>query len=341
MLKFYKTFSLAAFIALCQCPLFAVTISVQNNDIFATSSSKQFVHINPVTGAITTLLELPGVDFRGGITRTPSGVLYLGAVESGQRTIYSVTLQNNSTITYNKLPLTLTSYARRLTIGTDGNLYGVTLNGSVVKIDLLLNSVTPVTFNSSIGNAFDIQAETSGGTFIVTDSSGDRVLRVNPTTGDVSVLSSGGFLSTGVTGVSVDPITNDIYVLDQVPDNLVKIDPLTGAQTLVLNSSKFNTGRTIDAYNNQAVIDSPLLNVDLTNGNSTDIPASVATIEELTTWQNGSLTVIVPEPSSIALLITGGMAAFGFIQLTRRGNPGPRSRGACPVFSVAHSPGNR
>ena len=131
-------------------------------------------------------------------------------------------------------------------------------------------------------------ARESGGTLLITvastaDSAG-AIMRVDPTTGDRTVLSSG---STGAgptfgtpVGIALDPGGN-IFVTDPIISTLFRVDPVTGDRTVVSGSTVgegealFNPhGLAFDSEGRLFVADESLiLQVDLDNGNRTVVSA--------------------------------------------------------------------
>jgi DNA-binding beta-propeller fold protein YncE len=73
------------------------------------------------------------------------------------------------------------------------------------------------------------------GDVLISDTSNDRILYVNPTNGPVRVFSprnDEANLLDAPAGIDIDP-TGAVFVLSSGTGRLVRIDPTTGAQTIV------------------------------------------------------------------------------------------------------------
>jgi hypothetical protein len=89
-------------------------------------------------------------------------------------------------------------------------------------------------FNTPLGIAVE-----SAGTLLVTDLTSNAIIRVDPTTGNQTVVSSGGLLN-GPVGIVIRGAT--IYVNSQNDGTTVRVDVVTGAQEVVASGFAGPTG---------------------------------------------------------------------------------------------------
>ena len=105
------------------------------------------------------------------------------------------------------------------------------------------------------------------------DVNTNQLLTINTSTGAGAVVGSLGLGEVDVRGLAFDPNTNTLYGSENISDQLLTIETSTGAATVVGSLGLGNANVNGFAFDPQTA---------------------------------------VPEPSSIALLITGGLCLFGY-----------------------------
>ena len=139
--------------------------------------------------------------------------------------------------------------------GTMGDEFEFDGRGAIYKQDPTTGVVTVLSEGQSFVDPTNLAIEPSG-TILVVDQNwgenqqsaggaGGAVLRVDPSqpsTSNATVLSSGGIFVDPV-GITLDPSTGDIYVCDRngaSAGKVIRIDPITGAQTEVVSGNGNN-----------------------------------------------------------------------------------------------------
>jgi hypothetical protein len=277
--------------------------TISPGDILATSDFIGVECIDPQSGAVNNLLSFGLNTLTLGLAISPTGDIFVGfRDQSGQSWIKGFQLQDGGAPTL-IADIPTTNISRALTFTSDGRLFGLfaTSGGPVFEVDLQADQVRTVAQGGLLLAPFDLKGEISGH-LIISDSA--RVLRFDPATSSLSLLSSGGLLQSSQ-GIAVNHQTGDIFVLDQVPDNLVRVDSVSGAQTLVFHDHIFNTERTI-ASNDDGLfyIDSPLSELNLASRTIRSLPANVENIDQLAIW-NRAATLVAPELRITNLLLCG------------------------------------
>jgi streptogramin lyase len=128
----------------------------------------------------------------------------------------------------------------------------------IVRVNPVTGAQQTVASGAPLVNPLGVAIERSGDLIVTDGFDGNSVLRVDPDTGAIAVLSSGFPYLDDPSGVSIAIATNgDIYVADFGPDAIVRIDPLTGNQTLISIGGMlvFPTGLAFEADGNLIVVD--------------------------------------------------------------------------------------
>jgi hypothetical protein len=152
--------------------------------------------------------------------------------------------------------------------------------------------VTTLSSGNLLSDPFDLDIEPSGSLVV---ANGGKIIRVNTTTGAQSVLASGGLIQT-TQGIEVNKTNGIIYILDQVPDRLIEVDPITGAQTLLFTDHIFNTERTIACDDQNLIyVNTPTYALNLTTLERVPVPVVTnSTYEQLTVWKGPSVNILSP-----------------------------------------------
>ncbi|MFN3168946.1 MAG: NHL repeat-containing protein [Phycisphaeraceae bacterium] len=175
------------------------------------------------------------------------------------------------------------------------------------------------TFNNPTGIAMD-----AAGNLVVTDpeigSGNDRVMIVDPATGNRTVLSDQTGIGAGPTfaqpnGVAI-AANGDLFVTDLFDDALFRIDPLTGDRAIVSDdnngtgtSLNFPTGVAFDLGGGILVADqaeNAIFAVDPISGDRVEV--SGPNVGSGPSLVDPSYLVVVPEPGSAALFACAGLA---------------------------------
>ncbi len=124
--------------------------------------------------------------------------------------------------------------ANDLVLDKEGNLFAVTNDTGLVRVDYLTGETTILAPVDSFSQPIGLDISADGGIFIC---DGDRgVIKVNPLNGTSSVLSSGGLMTfpVGITAAADGYLyITDAADLDSANGSVIRIDPVTGSQTLV------------------------------------------------------------------------------------------------------------
>lgn len=111
--------------------------------------------------------------------------------------------------------------------------------GKILEVDAVAGTSTTFATGSFLTPGFThTLAIEAGGSLIVSDRSGNKIVRVD-SSGTQSLLTSAGSLSDGF-GIAIDS-SGDIYVSNNGDGAIIKIDPVTGAQTTFLASGTLST----------------------------------------------------------------------------------------------------
>ena len=133
-------------------------------------------------------------------------------------------------------------------VSGSGDVYTLSTDGIVKRINLTTYQVTDISDGTLIQNAREIAIDPTTGYLFVTDYAGMQIVRIDPKTGEETQIAS-GFAGWGI---EVDSAGN-LIVADVTNKQLVQIDPQTGNQT-VLSTLNFTPGDlAIDADGDIAV----------------------------------------------------------------------------------------
>jgi streptogramin lyase len=159
-------------------------------------------------------------------------------------------------------------------IAVDGSktLY-IAENGAIRRVDLKNGSITTVQSKTPLGGINSLALDTAGN-LIATEHTGDRVLRIDPTSGSVTTIAGGKrnefsgdggpAIDAGLSGaksVTTDA-ANNIYLVDFYNSRIRRVDATTGLITTVAGSGKRDSsgdgGPALDAgleYPNSVAVD--------------------------------------------------------------------------------------
>ncbi len=158
----------------------------------------------------------------------------------------------------------------------DGNIvvvdYETSRGGGLFRINRLTFAVTPVSTGGNFVVPFGVKVETKApnvGKILVADldafSESGAVFRVDPVTGAQTTLTQGGnfyFLQGLAIAPTGTPNDGDIYVTSVgdgsgITSKLIKIDPSSGAQTVISAAGNFNypVGMAVESNGNILVVD--------------------------------------------------------------------------------------
>ena len=112
-------------------------------------------------------------------------------------------------------------------------------NGAILRVDPMTGTQTVIAAGGTFIDPFGIAIDPAGQLIITDRSGGGGLFRVDPLSGAQSVITTGGFLRTPY-GVAVDSLGRYVVaddpqgtVANPGPGRLVRVDPVTGAQTLI------------------------------------------------------------------------------------------------------------
>jgi sugar lactone lactonase YvrE len=110
--------------------------------------------------------------------------------------------------------------------------------GAIIRVDPHTGSQTIVSSGGYFADPYPIALEQNGTILVGEWNPGEgasgapsSIIRVDPTTGSQTILSSGGYLHT-VAGIAVAP-NGDIFATSAGYQEIVRVDPVTGAQSIV------------------------------------------------------------------------------------------------------------
>jgi len=216
-------------------------------------------------------------------------------------------------------------------IVADETAFGAT----IFRVNPITGSQTVISSGGSMDAPYDL-AIAANGDIIVSDPLGlgvGAIFRINPISGAQTTISSGGFFTTGgggPRGLALDG-NGDILVAD--PNALgggcpvgcgaiIKVDPVTGAQTVVSSGGMFVNpwGLAIEANGDIVVADetafgATLFRVDPVTGSQSIISSGGGFVDPYDV-----AIVQVPEPSTISLAICSLLV----LRRTQSGRPTKR-----------------
>src|SRR5262249_10893771 len=118
-----------------------------------------------------------------------------------------------------------------------GEIFITDLNQGLLRVDPLTGSQSPVGGGGSfVQNSMSIDSNGD-----VVGGSNRQVLRVNRVTGAVTSVAANGYLIGNVEGTAIEPSGSILAVSGSFgAGNVVRINPVTGAQTLLSSGGFFN-----------------------------------------------------------------------------------------------------
>lgn len=147
-------------------------------------------------------------------------------------------------------------HAKAVTLKRGDILIADVDGGAIIRVDPTTGTQTVISSGVNLVSPTGLMMDRAGD-ILVADSGANAVIRVNPATGGQTVISSGGFFSFPI-DLTIDA-TGQILVVDSNafgPDvisggtgGVIRVDPLTGAQTAVSSGGNFHgpTGIALDA----------------------------------------------------------------------------------------------
>lgn len=218
--------------------------------------SDALIHIDPVTGAQTAISS--GGDFVSlfGVAMNSNGDVFVMDRDAfsmpapGAGGLFRI---DTDTGAQNVISMRGEfSAAMGIAIAPNGDVVAANFFGDNL---LAVDPVTGTQANLSADGLFaaPIGVVASGSDFFVTESDNQQVLRIDATTGAQSLISSAGFFDTP-TGVAVES-TGDLVVVSIDGGNLVRVDPLTGMQSLVAGGFTLPFGVAVEADGHLLVTD--------------------------------------------------------------------------------------
>ncbi len=111
---------------------------------------------------------------------------------------------------------------------------------SLLRIDLLTGTQTTLSSGGSFVNILDVELEANGN-ILVSDAGANAIFRIDPITGAQTTVSSGGLVNSLLRGIAVES-NGDIL---SVNNNVVRINPLNGSQTLLAFGPNFQASANI------------------------------------------------------------------------------------------------
>lgn len=124
--------------------------------------------------------------------------------------------------------------------GPDGMLYATSNVPRILRIDPSSGAVSILTSGGLLSNPQGVAFTPAGDMLVANYNS--SILRVNLTTGAQSTAYSGGLLAGAVSGVAVGS-DGTVYATEIVNSRVVRIDPVTGAQTLLTSYGAVSSPR--------------------------------------------------------------------------------------------------
>ncbi len=258
--------------------------------------------IAKVTLTVTSVNDPPVVDLNGA---DESGIDFSAAFRAGDPPVWigdaDLTLTNAES-----------GVVGQAVSGT-GIIYVVNIDGRIISIDPTTGTQTPVSNGNLICSARMMAIDSTTQELFVADSCGS-VVKVTIATGVETVVASGGYLNNGAWGIDLDPNGNivvasystitrinrstsaqtlvstmsngcayglaveadgDILVTDPCDQRIWKIDPVSGAQTVLTNNIIYAYDIAIDLAGDLFVVEQgrngQITHVDPTSGATTMI----------------------------------------------------------------------
>jgi hypothetical protein len=214
------------------------------------------IRVNPITGAQTVLTSGGSISCLSGIAVGPTGDLFLSA---GCPNVANTVIQVNPTTGTRTVIGRGDNFTciEGLTVASSGD--PVVLNGGcpgsadlVVQLDPATGAQTVIARGDHLNCPADVAVGPGEDLFVTFGPAQARpacpsgsslgIVRVNPSTGAQTLVSSGGEF-VGPSGIAVAP-GGQLFVADSnccgVPGSVIRVDPVTGAQTVVATGGNFN-----------------------------------------------------------------------------------------------------
>jgi hypothetical protein len=181
-----------------------------------------------------------------------------------------------------------------------GEIFIEDVSQGILRVDPITGAQTPLTGGGFVASSMSI--DTNGD---ILGGSNRQVDRVNHITGTYSLVSANGYLIGNVEGTAVEP-TGTILAISGSggAGNVVRIDPVTGAQTLLTSGGLLNTPRDLAVGDDGSiyVLDSSkaLIQVDPVTGQQTLLA------NDFTFQQDFGLAALLPGPAGMNSIIQSG-----------------------------------
>jgi streptogramin lyase len=206
-------------------------------------SIAEVIQVDPVSGDQTVISTLPpseeGASTNGVLVDTNGDILV--AAQSQLIRVDPAT-GNQTPVASGHLPRGVTGMARE----ADGKIL-ISAGGRLVRVDLTRGAQTQVpTTSTEEGLAVEADGNILFGTWTL-PSAKSKVIRVDPATGDQTVVTSGDRLGGNPWGVALE--ADGKILVTSRGSGLVRVDPVTGRQTLVA-AFPFATGVAVEADGN-------------------------------------------------------------------------------------------
>jgi hypothetical protein len=232
----------------------------------------------PSSGTTLTVASGNLIPRPAGVAVESQGSILVTNIETAGRVV-RVNLANSAQAVVSEGGL-IGSNPDGICMGPNNMAYVTSLQaGRIVEVNLATGAQRLVTEGGMLGGPIFIAVMSPD--FLVTTSPGNGVIEVNITTGAQRLIANAGFLVTPE-GLAVLP-DGKILVADYETGNLVRVDPVSGAQNLVTSGLVGAWGLTLDGhgfayvtrYINGTV---PMVKVDLATGEKTNVTSPSAVL---------------------------------------------------------------